>query len=103
MPLGAAGRRNSEKNLEGGKMENGQRSGPGGRDDLRVRIITMAAVAVLLAGAMLLWLVVGIQGFWPGMLAVPVAIIVAFVLGRLIGTLLFRPPSGGPPDHPPHA
>jgi hypothetical protein len=42
--------------------------------------------------------VVGIEGFWQGMIAVVVAIVVGGVLGRLVGGLLFRPPSGGPPD-----
>jgi hypothetical protein len=35
--------------------------------------------------------------------ALAVAIIVGIVLGRLVGGLLFRPSSDGPPDHPPHA
>ena len=58
---------------------------------------------VYMSGAMLIGPVVGINGFWPGMLAISVAIIVGIVSGRLVGGLLFRPSSGGPPDHPPHA
>ena len=42
--------------------------------------------------------VVGINGFWPGMLAVAVVVSVGIVLGRLVSGLLFRPPSGGPPE-----
>jgi hypothetical protein len=84
-------------------MGNGKRSGPGGRDDWRVIITTMVTVAGCLGGAMLLGPVVGINGFWPSMLAVVVTTVVGIVLGRLVGRLLFRPPAGGPPDHPPHA
>ena len=36
--------------------------------------------------------VVGINGFWPRMLSVVVAIIVGNVLGLLVCRLLFRPP-----------
>lgn len=78
-------------------MGSGERSGPGGRDDWRVRIATVVVVAVCMAGAMVLGPVVGIHGFWPGMLAIAVAIIVGIVLGRFLGGLLFRPSSGGPP------
>lgn len=83
-------------------MESGERSGPGGRDDWRVRIAVMVGVAVCMAGAMILGPVVGINGFWPGTLAIVVAIIVGCVLGRVVGGLLFRPSSAGPPDQPPH-
>jgi VIT1/CCC1 family predicted Fe2+/Mn2+ transporter len=84
-------------------MGNGEQSGPGGRDDWRVRITTCVGAATCMAGAMLLGPLVGIHGLWPGMLAVAVAIIVGVVLGQLVGRLLFRPPSGGPQDPPPHA
>jgi hypothetical protein len=84
-------------------MGNGERSGPVGRDDWRVRISTMVGAAACLAGALVFAPVVGIEGFWPGALAIAVAISVGIVLGRLAGGLLFRPSSGGPPGHPPHA
>ena len=70
-------------------------------DDWRVRLTTGVVVAACMAAAMMLGPVVGINGFWPGGLAIVVAIIVGIVLGGLVGRLLFRPPSGGPPDHPP--
>jgi hypothetical protein len=79
-------------------MVSGEQSGPGGRDDWRVRITTGVAVAACMGGAMLLGPGVGINGFWPGMLAIVVAISVGIVLGRLVGGLLFRPSSGGRPD-----
>ena len=40
---------------------------------------------------------------WLGTLAFLIAIGVGALLGRLVGGLLFRPSSGGAPDHPPHA
>jgi len=67
-------------------------------DDWRVRLTTGVVVACIAAAMMLLGPVVGIHGFWPGMLAVVVAIIVGIVLGRLVCRLLFRPSSGGPPE-----
>ena len=84
-------------------MGSGERSGPGGRDDWRVRITTGVGVAICMAGALLIGPVVGINGFWPGMLAIIVAISVGIVLGRLVGGLVFRPSSGSLPDHSPHA
>ena len=72
-------------------------------DDWRFRLTTGLVVAACLAAAMMLGPVVGIHGFWPGMLAVVVAIIVGNVLGGLVYRLLSRPSSGGPPDHPPRA
>jgi hypothetical protein len=44
-----------------------------------------------------------IRGLWPGLIAVGIGVSVGVVLGRLVGGLLFRPSSGGPPDHPPQA
>ena len=70
-------------------------------DDWRVRLTTGVAVAACMAAAMMLGPVVGINGFWPGMLAITIAIIVGIVLGGLVGRQLFRSPPGGPPDHPP--
>jgi hypothetical protein len=53
-----------------------------------------------MGAAMLLGPVVGINGFWPGIVAITVAIVVGSVLGRVVGGMLFRP-TGGPVDRPP--
>jgi hypothetical protein len=67
-------------------------------DNWRVRITTGVAVAACIAAAMLLGPVVGINGFWPGILAIVVATIVGNLLGLLVCRLLVRPSSGGPPE-----
>lgn len=72
-------------------------------DDWRIRLTSGVAVAACMAAAMMLGPVVGLDGFWPGGLAIIIAIIVGIVLGRLVGRLLFRPSSGGPPVAPPPA
>lgn len=72
-------------------------------DNWRFRLFTGVVTAACMAAAMLLGPVVGIHGFWPGMLAIVVAIIIGNVLGPRVYRLLFRPSSGDPPDHPPHA
>ncbi len=72
-------------------------------DDWRVRLTTGVVTAACVFAALMLGPVVGIHGFWPGMLAVVVAVIVGNMLGRLVCRLLFRPSSGRPPDHPPSA
>ena len=82
-------------------MRNSERSGSGGRDDWRVRLTTGVGVAACMGGTMLLGPVVGINGFWPGMLAIAIAILVGIFLGRFVSGLLFRPSSEGPPDSPP--
>jgi hypothetical protein len=41
-------------------------------------------------------------GFWLGMLGFGIFVAVGGVLGQLVGRLLFRPSSGGPPAPPPH-
>jgi hypothetical protein len=66
-------------------------------DDWRVRLTTGVVVGACIAAAQMLGPVVGIHGFWP----VCVAIIVGIVLGNLVGRLLFRPSSGGPPAQTP--
>jgi hypothetical protein len=66
-------------------------------EDWRVRITTAVVIAACLIAVRLLGPAVGLEGFWPWMLAV----IVGIVLGRLVGQLLFGPSSGGPGDHPP--
>ncbi len=73
-------------------------------DDWRVRLTTGVVAAACIAATLMLGPVVGIHGFWPGILAVVLAVVVGNVLGRLVCRLLFRPSSGGgPPDHPPRA
>jgi uncharacterized membrane protein YccC len=72
-------------------------------DDWRIRLTSAVAVAACVAAAMMLGPVVGIDGFLPGGLAIIVAGIVGIVLGGLVGRLLFRPSSGGQPDHRPLA
>ena len=72
-------------------------------DDWRVRLTTGIAVAGCMGAAMLFGPAVGINGFWPGLLAISVAIIAGTVLGRLLGPLLFRSPSNRPPEPPPRA
>ena len=85
-------------------MGNGERSGPGGRDDWRVRLATGAGTVTGAAVALfVIKPLVDIPGFWPGLIAFVAVTGVGGVLGRLVGGLLFRPSSGGPPDPPPHA
>jgi hypothetical protein len=84
-------------------MGSGKQSGPGGRDDWRVRIA--GAVGGLITGALGL-LVRSLDLRWPwglGAFAFVGMIVVGIVLGQLAGRRLFRPASGGPPDPPPHA
>jgi hypothetical protein len=59
-------------------------------DDWQVRLTTGVVVAACMAAVMMLGPVVGIHGFWPGMLAIVVAIIVGQMLGGRVGRLLFR-------------
>ena len=71
-------------------------------NDWRARLTTAVVIGACMAAAMMLGPMVGIHGFWPGGLSIIVAIIVGIVLGNLVvGRLLFRPSSGGPPEHPP--
>ena len=85
-------------------MGNSERSGSGGRSDWRVRLATgVGTVAGAALGLFVIKPLVDIPGFWPGMIAFLAVSGVGGVLGRLVGGLLFRPSSGGPPDHPPHA
>ena len=62
-------------------------------DDWRVRVTTAVVIAACLAAALMFGPRVGIEGFWPFMLA----IVVGIVLGALVGGLLFRPASSRPP------
>jgi uncharacterized membrane protein YdjX (TVP38/TMEM64 family) len=60
-------------------------------DNWRVRLTTGVVAAACIAATLILGPAVGINGFWPGMLSVVVAIIVGNVLGLLVCRLLFRP------------
>ena len=85
-------------------MGNGEQSGSGGRSDGPVRLAT--GVGTVAGAAVALFVVkplVGELPFWPGLLAFVAVTGAGGVLGQLAGRLLFRPSSGGPPDHPPHA
>jgi hypothetical protein len=84
-------------------MGSGERSGPGGRADLRVRIAT--GVGVVVAATVALFVIKPLVElpFWPGLLAFVAVLTVGALLGRFVGGLLSRPSSGGPPGRPPHA
>jgi hypothetical protein len=85
-------------------MGNGERSGSGGRSDWSVRLAT--GTGTVAGAALALFVIkplVDIPGFWPGLIAFVAVSGVGGVLGRLVGGLLFRPSSGGPPDPPPPA
>jgi hypothetical protein len=72
-------------------MANGERSGPVGRDDWRVRLaigvgtVTGAAVALFVIKPL-----VDIPGFWPGLLAFVIVTGVGGVRGWIVGRLLLR-------------
>jgi hypothetical protein len=87
--------------IGGVNMRNGERSGWGGRSDERVRLATGVGTCAGTAVALLLRRDLG--GFWVGLLAFGIVTGVGGVLGRLVGGLLFRQSSGGPPGPPPHA
>jgi hypothetical protein len=74
-------------------MENGERSGSGGRSDWPVRLAT--GVGTVTGAAVALFVIkplVDIPGFWPGLIAFVAVSGVGGVLGRLVGGLLFRRP-----------
>jgi hypothetical protein len=80
---------------------NSEQSGSGGRTDWPVRLATGGGTVVGATVALLLKTDLG--SFWLGMIAFLAVTGVGGLLGRLVGGLLFRPSSGGPPDPPPHA
>jgi hypothetical protein len=88
-------------NIGGVNMGSGEQSGPGGRSNWPVRIAGGVGGAAGAALA-LLWRP-DLGGFWPGLMGYLIMTGVGAVLGQLVGERLFRPSSGGPPDHPPHA
>lgn len=81
-------------------MNSDERSHLHGGDDWRIRITTGAAVAACMGAAMALGPTLGINGFWPGMLAIASAMIVGIVIGRLVGRRLFSSPCQGMLDKP---
>ena len=84
-------------------MVNGERSARDGRIDWRIRLATAVGI-VAGASVALLWrpdFFAG--GFWLGLIGFCVFLAVGAVLGRLVGGLLFRRLSGGPPSPPPPA
>ena len=85
-------------------MGNGERSGSSGRSDGPVRLATgLGTVAGAALGLFVIKPLVDIPGFWPGLIAFCIVAGVGGALGRLVGVLLFRPSSGGPPVTPPPA
>lgn len=64
-------------------------------DDWKARLTTGLVSAACVVAALML---VGMNRFWPFMLAIIVATIVGNLLGPLVCRLLFRPLSSGPPE-----
>jgi hypothetical protein len=84
-------------------MGNGERSGSGSQLPWQVRLATGVGT-VAGAAAALLWRPDFFGGgFWLGLIGFCLFCGVGGVLGRLVGGLLFRPSSAGPPDTPPPA
>jgi hypothetical protein len=79
-------------------MGNGERAGSGGRGDWRVRLAT--GVGTVVGATVALFVVKPLVElpFWPGLLAFVAVAGAGGVLGQLVGRLLFRPSSGGPPE-----
>ncbi len=90
--------------IGGVNMGNGERSTPDGRSNGRVRLATtLGLMAGAALGLFVIKPLVDIPGFWSKLVAFAAVVGVGGVLGRLVGGLLFRPSTGGPPDSPPHA
>ena len=68
-------------------------------DDWRVRLTHGVVMLACVAAAWMLGPMVGInmKGFWPLMVTIFIAMGIAWLVCRLV----FRPSSGGPPDHRP--
>ncbi|MFO0809109.1 MAG: hypothetical protein U0746_10830 [Gemmataceae bacterium] len=80
-------------------MGSDEQSGPGGRDDWRVRLATGVGTAAGAAfGLFVIKPLVDIPGFWPGLIAFLAVAGLGGVLGRLVGGMLFRPSPGGRSD-----
>jgi hypothetical protein len=83
-------------------MGNRQRWGSVDRRDVKVRLAT--SVGVLIGAAVAIFVIKPLVEplaelpFWLGLIAFAVTVGVGGILGKLVGRLLFRPPSGGPPD-----
>lgn len=67
-------------------------------DNWRVRLTTGVVSGACIATAIFLGPVAGINGFWPFMFSVVVAVIVGNLLGLRVCRLLFRPPLDVPPE-----
>jgi hypothetical protein len=78
-------------------MGNAGRTGSGSRNNWPVRLATMVGTGAGAAVA-LLWRP-DLGGFWQGLIAFAILTGAGAVLGWLVGRLLFRASSGGPPDH----
>lgn len=72
-------------------------------DDWRVRLT--GAAGGMVAGVVALFVVKPMieLPLWLGPFAFVALMTVGGVLGNIVGGRLFRPPSGGPLDHPPYA
>jgi hypothetical protein len=70
-------------------MANGERTSTVRRDDWRVRLATMVGGGAGAAVA-LLWRP-DLGGFWLGLVGFAAVLTVGLLLGRLVGSLLFRP------------
>ena len=76
-------------------MGNGEQSGPGGRDDWRVKLAT--GVGMLVGASVALFVIkplVEIPDVWLGFIAFLAVCGLGGVLGQLVGWLLFRRPPG---------
>jgi hypothetical protein len=71
-------------------MGNGEQSDPGSRTDWPVRLAT--SVGALVAASIGLLLKPDLGSFWLAMIAFGAVVGVGAVLGRLVGSLLFRRP-----------
>ncbi len=77
-------------------MGKSKRTGLSARSDWPVRLSTGVGGAA--AGTIALLLRPDMGGFWQGLIAYMAVLLVGMVAGNLVGRLLFRPPSGGPPN-----
>ena len=79
-------------------MGNGERSGSRGQSDWPVILAGMVGTGVSGADALFVLKPLVELPFWEGLIAFCVMIAVRAYVGRLVGGLLSRPSSGGPPD-----
>ena len=73
-------------------MENGERSGSGGRSDWRVGLtVAVGGAAGILLGYLVLYLA-DLRGPWPGTIATAAGVTAGIVLGQLVGRVTFHRP-----------